>query len=64
MCAVNETKLSGFSSTKVLERTNLWAFFQAESIRCEVVQTSAEHGNLTLRADQLASINDSGGDDF
>ena len=36
------------SITKNVEAANLWAFFQAKSIRRTVVQTAAEQGKLSL----------------
>ena len=36
------------SITKNVEAANLWAFFQAKSIRHTVVQTAAEQGKLSL----------------
>jgi len=36
------------SISKNVEASNLWAFFQAKSIRRTVVQTAAEQGKLTL----------------
>ena len=36
------------SITKNVEAANLWAFFQAKSIRHTVVQTAAEQGRLSL----------------
>jgi Domain of unknown function (DUF4337) len=36
------------SITKNVEAANLWAFFQAKSIRHTVVQTAAEQGKLNL----------------
>ncbi len=38
------------SITKNVEAANLWAFFQAKSIRHTVVQTAAEQGRLGLGA--------------
>jgi hypothetical protein len=38
------------SITKNVEAANLWAFFQAKSIRHTVVQTAAEQGKLSLRS--------------
>ena len=38
------------SITKNVEAANLWAFFQAKSIRHTVVQTAAEQGKLSLGA--------------
>ena len=36
------------SITKNVESANLWAFFQAKSIRHTVVQTAADQGKLAL----------------
>ena len=38
------------SIAKNVEASNLWAFFQAKSIRRTVVQTAAEQGRLSLTA--------------
>ena len=38
------------SISKNVEASNLWAFFQAKSIRRTVVQTAAEQGKLSLGA--------------
>ncbi|WP_454616022.1 DUF4337 domain-containing protein [Bradyrhizobium cenepequi] len=38
------------SISKNVEASNLWAFFQAKSIRRTAVQTAAEQGKLTLAA--------------
>ena len=38
------------SISKNVEASNLWAFFQAKSIRRTVVQTAADQGKLTLGA--------------
>jgi Domain of unknown function (DUF4337) len=38
------------SISKNVEASNLWAFFQAKSIRRNVVQTAAEQGKLSLGA--------------
>jgi len=38
------------SIAKNVEASNLWAFFQAKSIRRKVVQTAAEQGRLSLTA--------------
>jgi hypothetical protein len=38
------------SISKNVEASNLWAFFQAKSIRRTVVQTAAEQGKLTFGA--------------
>ncbi|PJG50828.1 hypothetical protein CVM73_34100 [Bradyrhizobium forestalis] len=49
--AVSETLGKGAqteSISKNVEAANLWAFFQAKSIRRTVVQTAAEQGKLTL----------------
>jgi hypothetical protein len=37
------------SISKNVESTNIWAFFQAKSIRRTVVQTQADQGKLSLR---------------
>jgi hypothetical protein len=49
--AISETLGKGAqteSISKNVEAANLWAFFQAKSIRRTVVQTAAEQGKLTL----------------
>lgn len=49
--AISETLGKGAqteSISKNVEASNLWAFFQAKSIRRTVVQTAAEQGKLTL----------------
>jgi hypothetical protein len=49
--AISETLGKGAqteSISKNVEGANLWAFFQAKSIRRTVVQTAAEQGKLTL----------------
>src|SRR3954463_15595741 len=49
--AISETLGKGAqteSSSKNVEGANLWAFFQAKSIRRTVVVTAAEQGKLTL----------------
>src|SRR5437016_14605479 len=38
------------SISKNVEASNLWAFFQAKSIRRTQIQTAAEQGKLTLGA--------------
>ena len=51
--AVSETLGKGAqteSISKNVEAANLWAFFQAKSIRRTVVVTAAEQGKLTLAA--------------
>jgi hypothetical protein len=51
--AISETLGKGAqteSISKNVEASNLWAFFQAKSIRRTVVQTAAEQGKLTLGA--------------
>ncbi|SFO03019.1 protein of unknown function [Bradyrhizobium sp. Ghvi] len=51
--AISETLGKGAqteSISKNVEAANLWAFFQAKSIRRTVVQTAAEQGKLTLGA--------------
>ncbi|MBH5401250.1 DUF4337 domain-containing protein [Bradyrhizobium sp. CNPSo 4010] len=51
--AVSETLGKGAqteSISKNVEAANLWAFFQAKSIRRTVVATAAEQGKLTLAA--------------
>ena len=52
MClALSETLGKGAqteSISKNVEASNLWAFFQAKSIRRNVVQTAAEQGKLSL----------------
>jgi hypothetical protein len=49
--AISETLGKGAqteSISKNVEASNLWAFFQAKSIRRTVVQTAADQGKLTL----------------
>ncbi|WP_027554497.1 DUF4337 domain-containing protein [Bradyrhizobium sp. Cp5.3] len=49
--AISETLGKGAQTeaiSKNVEAANLWAFFQAKSIRRTVVQTAAEQGKLTL----------------
>ena len=49
--AISETLGKGAqteSISKNVEAANLWAFFQAKSVRRTVVQTAAEQGKLTL----------------
>jgi hypothetical protein len=49
--AISETLGKGAQTeaiSKNVESANLWAFFQAKSIRRTVVQTAAEQGKLTL----------------
>jgi hypothetical protein len=49
--AISETLGKGAqteSIAKNVEASNLWAFFQAKSIRRTVLQTAAEQGKLTL----------------
>jgi hypothetical protein len=49
--AISETLGKGAqteSISKNVEASNLWAFFQAKSIRRTVLQTAAEQGKLTL----------------
>lgn len=51
--AISETLGKGAqteSISKNVEASNLWAFFQAKSIRRTVVQTAADQGKLTLGA--------------
>jgi hypothetical protein len=51
--AISETLGKGAqteSIAKNVEASNLWAFFQAKSIRRTVVQTAADQGKLTLGA--------------
>ncbi|GGI32349.1 DUF4337 domain-containing protein [Bradyrhizobium guangdongense] len=51
--AISETLGKGAqteSISKNVEAANLWAFFQAKSVRRTVVQTAAEQGKLTLGA--------------
>jgi len=51
--AISETLGKGAqteSISKNVEASNLWAFFQAKSIRRTVVQTAAEQGKLTFGA--------------
>lgn len=51
--AISETLGKGAqteSISKNVEASNLWAFFQAKSIRRTVVQTAADQGKLTLSA--------------
>jgi hypothetical protein len=51
--AISETLGKGAqteSISKNVEASNLWAFFQAKSIRRTVLQTAAEQGKLTLGA--------------
>ena len=42
------------SIAKNVEASNLWAFFQAKSIRRTVVQTAAEQAKLSLPSDEAA----------
>jgi hypothetical protein len=49
--AISETLGKGAQTeaiSKNVEAANLWAFFQAKSVRRTVVQTAAEQGKLTL----------------
>ena len=49
--ALSETLGKGAQTeaiSKNVEASNLWAFFQAKSIRRTTVQTAAEQGKLTL----------------
>ena len=51
--AISETLGKGAQTeaiSKNVEAANLWAFFQAKSVRRTVVQTAAEQGKLTLGA--------------
>ena len=53
--ALSETLGKGAQTeaiSKNVEASNLWAFFQAKSIRRTVVQATAEHAKLSLGADR------------
>jgi putative transposase len=42
--------------TPDVESTNIWAFFQAKSIRRTVVQTQADQAKLSLRLAAIAEV--------